>query len=239
MAQIDAEPLPGKVDGEQRDARTRRSRPRRRERAVRGDATGGSVLADALNDAARGDGTTLLAALATRTPAARPGGAYDNSQAAFFGIGCLDAPAPPVDELPAVAAARSHRPRRTFGASTTWLSSPCTVWPVPAGRRSPRRCTAPGAPPIVVLGTSNDPATPLQWAAGARGPARVRASRRRIEGEGHTAYGRGNECIDDAVDDYLVDLERSRRTGSSADGARVRVLEVEVSMRIALPRTIL
>jgi hypothetical protein len=25
------------------------------------------------------------------------------------------------------------------------------------------------------------------------------------EGEGHTAYGQGNSCIDTTVDDYLID----------------------------------
>ena len=63
---------------------------------------------------------------------------------------------------------------------------------------------AEGAAPILVLGTTNDPATPYAWAQAmadqlASGVLVTRA------GEGHTAYGQGNDCIDTTVDDYLID----------------------------------
>ncbi len=164
---------------------------------------GWSILADALERAARGDGTTLLQ-LSDAYTGREPGGSYDNSQAAFFGIGCLDAPAPTIEQLPAVAQ-RIEQSAPEFGASTTWLSSPCSVWPVPAeGQPGPVQGT--GAPPIVVLGTSNDPATPLKWA---QALANQLESGHLVvyQGEGHTAYARGNKCIDGAVDDYLITLK--------------------------------
>jgi pimeloyl-ACP methyl ester carboxylesterase len=64
--------------------------------------------------------------------------------------------------------------------------------------------SAPGAPPIVVIGTTNDPATPL---SGATALADQLPDARLVvfEGEGHTAYGR-SDCVDDAVDEYLLTL---------------------------------
>ena len=49
-----------------------------------------------------------------------------------------------------------------FGATTVWLGLPCTFWPVPAASRPPIH--APGAPPILVVGNTDDPATPYSWA---------------------------------------------------------------------------
>ena len=64
--------------------------------------------------------------------------------------------------------------------------------------------TGAGAPPILVVGTTGDPFTPLEQTkaladALESGVLLVR------EGEGHTAYG-SNDCIDDAIDAYLIDL---------------------------------
>jgi pimeloyl-ACP methyl ester carboxylesterase len=202
IAQIDAESLPGEVGGEHRTLG-----PGEADlgvaSALYAGTQGWDILADALKTAARGDGTTLLR-LSDAYTGRQPGGTYDNTQAAFFGIGCLDAPAPTIEELPAVAQ-QIEQVAPEFGASTTWLSAPCSVWPVPA-EGQPAPVHGAGAPPIVVLGTSNDPATPLKWA---------QALSNQLEsghlvvyrGEGHTAYARGNKCIDGAVDDYLITLK--------------------------------
>ena len=55
-----------------------------------------------------------------------------------------------------------------------------------------------------MVGTTKDPATPYVWA---RGLADQLASGTLLtrDGEGHTAYGKGNDCIDKAVDTYLLD----------------------------------
>ena len=64
--------------------------------------------------------------------------------------------------------------------------------------------SAPTAPPIVVVGTRHDPATPY---AGAVALAKVLGSGHLLtwEGETHTAYGQ-TDCVTEAVDAYLVDL---------------------------------
>ncbi len=66
--------------------------------------------------------------------------------------------------------------------------------------------TAEGAPPIVVIGTTGDPATPYE---GAVATAEDLESGILLthEGEGHTVYGGGDSlCIDRLVDDYLLNL---------------------------------
>jgi hypothetical protein len=89
-----------------------------------------------------------------------------------------------------------------FGASAAMGLLACAEWP---GKRDPlSTAAATGAPPIVVVGTTGDPATPYQnTAALARmlGVGHVLT----WEGEGHTAYPQ-TSCIDTAVDDYLVGL---------------------------------
>ena len=54
-----------------------------------------------------------------------------------------------------------------------------------------------------MLGTTNDPATPYIWAEALAGQLEsgVLVS---YDGEGHTAYGMGNQCIVDTVDDFFV-----------------------------------
>ena len=79
----------------------------------------------------------------------------------------------------------------------------CEVWPyAPTGVRE--RITADGAAPIVVVGTTNDPATPYAWSVSLAEQlsSGVLVTR---EGEGHTGYNKGNTCVDTAVESYLVD----------------------------------
>ena len=61
-----------------------------------------------------------------------------------------------------------------------------------------------GAKPIVVVGTTRDPATPYEWAVGLSEQlaSGVLVSR---DGDGHTAYNAGNDCINEALESYLID----------------------------------
>jgi hypothetical protein len=59
------------------------------------------------------------------------------------------------------------------------------------------------ATPILIIGTTADPATPYAWAKTLN---HLISNSRLItlKGEGHTGYGRGSACTDDAVDTYLT-----------------------------------
>jgi hypothetical protein len=64
---------------------------------------------------------------------------------------------------------------------------------------------ADGAAPILVIGTTGDPATPYQWSVEM---AEFLSSGvlYTVEADGHTAF-LSVPCVDDVVIDYLVDLE--------------------------------
>ena len=57
--------------------------------------------------------------------------------------------------------------------------------------------------PILIIGTTRDPATPYKWA---QSLAKIFSSSILItlDGDGHTGHGRGSSCVDSAVDRYLL-----------------------------------
>ena len=67
----------------------------------------------------------------------------------------------------------------------------------------PHRIEAKGAAPIVVVGTTRDPATPYRWAQSLASQLSS-GTLLTYDGDGHTAYGRGSTCIDSAINRYLL-----------------------------------
>ncbi|WP_329349922.1 alpha/beta hydrolase [Streptomyces sp. NBC_01261] len=130
-------------------------------------------------------------------------GRYSNLMFANAAVNCLDLPAAfstPDQVEQALPAFEKASP--VFGDGLAWASLNCAYWPVKA-TGEPHRIEAKGAAPIVVVGTTRDPATPYRWA---QGLARQLSSGRLLTyvGDGHTAYGRGSACIDSAIDRYLL-----------------------------------
>ncbi|MGW1900085.1 alpha/beta hydrolase [Streptomyces hirsutus] len=131
-------------------------------------------------------------------------GKYANLMFANAAVNCLDLPpafGSPDQVRDALPDFEKASP--VFGEGFAWAALNCTYWPV-AATGEPQRIEAKGAAPIVVVGTTRDPATPYRWA---QALADQLASARLLtyEGDGHTAYGRGSECIDSAINAYLVD----------------------------------
>lgn len=90
-----------------------------------------------------------------------------------------------------------------FGAGLAWASLNCAYWPVKAtGTAKP--IAAKGAAPIVVVGTTRDPATPYKWAK-ALADQLDSGTLLTYDGDGHTAYGRGSDCVDTAINRYLLE----------------------------------
>ena len=157
-------------------------------------------LADALDQAEHGNGEGLLA-LNDSYLEYNDNGTWSNTYEAFIAISCLDDPVPrDISEYAAIADDfQKVAPRlgRSFASGYQ-----CALWPVPP--QPGPKITGAGAPPILVVGTTGDPFTPLEQTkalatALESGVLLVR------EGEGHTAYGQ-DTCIDDAIDDYLISL---------------------------------
>ena len=160
------------------------------------------VLEAGLAAAAAGDGSILLR-VADAYLLRNPDGSYETNQwDAFTPISCLDRPgsATVADVEAALPAFQAASP--LFGEGQAWGLLSCSTWPV-ASDGLPAPVSAAGAPPILVVGTTGDPATPYAWAEGlaAQLDSGVLLS---YEGTPHTAYRKGSSCVDDAVDTYLL-----------------------------------
>ncbi|WP_241993018.1 alpha/beta hydrolase [Cryobacterium frigoriphilum] len=131
-------------------------------------------------------------------------GSYrDNSTEAFLSINCMDYA---YNDDPAAMRAQAAEISAAAPIIGTYLSFGdigCANWPYAfEGEREPIH--AAGAAPILVIGTTNDPATPYVWA---QNLAEQLDSGQLVtyEGEGHTAYNKSNQCVNDTVDAYLLE----------------------------------
>ena len=154
-------------------------------------------LTSALDQAINHRDGSLLAAQEDQAAASK-----DDSGGAFQAVTCLDYP---VEGDTATWAAQYEEAKRVapiFGDSSTGMDLVCSVWGH-NGTRKPTQIHAHGAAPILVVGTTGDPATPYAWA---QSLAEQLDSGQLLtwEGTGHTAYGGDAPCINDAVDTYLL-----------------------------------
>jgi pimeloyl-ACP methyl ester carboxylesterase len=162
-----------------------------------------SVLDQALDMAMGGDGTLLLR-LSDLYESRNDDGTYsDNSAEAILAINCLDDPySVTADQVPAqIPAFEKESP--TFGDVFAWGLVSCQGIQAKATEKDDK-IDAAGAAPIVVVGTTRDPATPYQWAVHLADQLQsgVLVSR---DGDGHTGYNAGNDCVNEAVEGYLVE----------------------------------
>ncbi|BDV31357.1 alpha/beta hydrolase [Microbacterium terricola] len=129
----------------------------------------------------------------------REDGTYlDNQTEAFRAYNCMDYPAEESDAATALIAEKAPTIAPYWDGPDS-----CADWPYPpTGTRGP--IAAEGAAPIVVVGTTNDPATPYEWAVSLADQLSSGVLITRV-GEGHTGYNKGNDCVDAAVEDYLID----------------------------------
>ncbi|MCX4692529.1 alpha/beta hydrolase [Streptomyces sp. NBC_01408] len=160
-------------------------------------------LREALTAAMDGDGAGLLS-LADSYYEREPDGKYANLMYANAAVNCVDQP-PAFNGPDAVQTALPsfEKASPVFGAGLAWASLNCAYWPVEAtGTAKPLK--AQGAPPIVVVGTTRDPATPYKWAQALAGQLDS-GILLTYDGDGHTAYGRGSDCIDTSINRYLLE----------------------------------
>ncbi|MEU1617785.1 alpha/beta hydrolase [Streptomyces sp. NPDC005722] len=161
------------------------------------------TLRTALTKANKGDGSGLLM-LSDTYYERSDSGHYDNLMYANAAVNCLDLPpalSGPQAAEQSVSAFTAESPH--FGKNLAWSSLICTYWAVPPTGK-PHRIEATGADPILVVGTTRDPATPYAWAKSLAGQLDSGVLLT-YNGDGHTAYARGSNCIDAAVNRYLLD----------------------------------
>lgn len=164
------------------------------------------ILDRALTSALAGDGSTLVK-LADHYLGF---GSFD----LYFAVNCLDYSWPTGDPdaiLSAAKAAAVASPH--FGEALTTDYLRCVDWPVPPDPLV--AVTAPGAPPILVVSTTGDPATPYE-----SGVAVAQHLESGVlltnEGDGHTAVTGASSCVAAHFIAYLVDLN------APADGTTCR-----------------
>ena len=159
------------------------------------------LLTESLKQAYDGNGRGLLG-LADQYTSRGKTEYLDNSIEALYAVNCLDHDDYiQSDQVPS-RFGKFDEASPTFGRSFAYSLSTCASWPVKSGNAT-SKLTAPGAAPIVVIGTTRDPATPYAWAKGLAGQLE---SGRLIsrDGDGHTGFNQGNACVDSAVEGYLL-----------------------------------
>ena len=161
------------------------------------------LLTAGINSALQGDGSTLLL-LADNFAGREPSGEYSNLVESNKAVNCLDAVTDRDPEHHIALADEFEEQAPWFGPGAAQFGLYCAFWePNPQPLTIPR---AAGAPPIMVIGSTGDPATPYKWAV-ALADQLESGFLVTFDNEGHGAYRfTGSSCIDDAVNAYLLDL---------------------------------
>jgi pimeloyl-ACP methyl ester carboxylesterase len=162
-------------------------------------------LTQALSELKDGTGDTMLA-MADLYMGRDAQGHYNNSTDVRVAVNCVDKPHI-TDRAKVVDQDRRTRevaPFMSYGEFTGLAPlDTCAFWPVPA-TSDQHEIKVTGLPPILVVSTTNDPATPYQ--AGVDLAAQLGGTLVTFEGTQHTVVFQGNPCIDDIAARYLVDV---------------------------------
>jgi pimeloyl-ACP methyl ester carboxylesterase len=158
-------------------------------------------LDSSLKAAFAGDGSPLLS-LSDLYVSRGANGYTDNSLEALYAVNCLDHDDYISSDQVPQHFAEFEKASPTFGRSFAFSLSTCSSWPVKTGHTT-KALHAKGAAPILVIGTTRDPATPLRWAEAMAKQLDSGILVRR-DGDGHTGFNQGNSCVDSTVEDYFV-----------------------------------
>jgi pimeloyl-ACP methyl ester carboxylesterase len=199
LAQARETPIPSSEDGE-----TRRATPGVVLTAIQAalyDSDSWPQLAQALAAAKGGDSAGLFS-LADSYAGRLDDGTYSNLLDANIAINCADSDESFTKDEIRDLAQEWGQEYPLFGAGSAVSLYTCSVWP---GERTPvPERDAEGSAPILVVGNTGDPVTPLP---GSEDLADDLDSGVLLiwQGNGHTAYPK-TDCITQAVDAYLIEL---------------------------------
>ncbi|GAB77778.1 alpha/beta hydrolase fold [Austwickia chelonae] len=169
-------------------------------------------LTEAIRAAQQGDGTSLFqiaAAWVGRKDGRYPSGDDQTAHA----VECLnrDSPMPSEDE-------QTAGEKELMQASPTWENTfsmipVCEGWLVPP-KLTPKRVTASGSNPILIVGSPQNPIFPYAWSERL---AQQLDHSRHIRHEGHVSsgYPKKNTCVDRTVDDYLLNSKAPEQRQTS------------------------
>ncbi|HEX4057650.1 MAG TPA: alpha/beta hydrolase [Galbitalea sp.] len=165
-----------------------------------------SYLVDLFDDVEQGSAKVAFE-LADAYNDRNPNGTYqDNETEAFNAINCLDYPSDPDVATMRAQAAQLNQLAPVFGHLMAYGGVSCFDWPYKPTRVA-GALHADGSAPILVIGTTGDPATPY---AMAQHVSTLLQNGHLItyHGDGHTAYNKdtspADECVNSAVDNFFV-----------------------------------
>lgn len=145
---------------------------------------------------------SMLVGIADQADQRDVDGYLTNVEAANAAVNCLDYSFPSDPQAMRKEAQALEKAAPTVGQYLAYSGSLCGEWPTPP-RPSTDEISAPGAAPMIVIGTTGDPATPYAWSESLA--RQLDASLLTYEGEGHTAYPRAGTCVVETVDAYFTE----------------------------------
>ena len=159
------------------------------------------TLTAAFRSAFKGDGDQMMRLAERYADRDSEGGYEGNIMQVINAVNCLDRPSDPDLSTYSADAATFTRSAPTWGRFLAWSGLTCGQWPLKATGRA-ERITADASGPILVVGTTRDPATPYAWSQ-RLATELAHGHLLTYDGDGHTAYGR-SDCVDKTVDAYLL-----------------------------------
>lgn len=126
----------------------------------------------------------------------------DNGNTLIYAVNCLDRPGALSFEEAQSQSSSWMQKLPLMGRLMAWGDETCTNWPYRA-QEPLDTLTVKNVPPMLVVGTTYDPATPMSWARAVQRQIPGSVLLERV-GDGHTAYSTNSRCIDASVDAYLL-----------------------------------
>jgi pimeloyl-ACP methyl ester carboxylesterase len=161
-------------------------------------------LSQAFSEAFDGNGTTFIRLADFYNDRESDGSYNGNTLDANIAINCLDSRSSSKPEKMTAQNQKLLKLSPILGRYWQNGALTCEQWPYPVAKR-PESYAATGAPTILVVGTTGDPATPYEQAVSLAHDVLADGFLLTFKGEGHTAYGRSNVCISDVVDNFLIE----------------------------------
>ncbi|MBB5080628.1 alpha/beta hydrolase [Nonomuraea endophytica] len=127
----------------------------------------------------------------------------ENGYAVYLGVQCRDAAWPRDWKVWQSDMSQLHRKAPFLTWPNAWYNAPCAYWPVPGGK-PPRIQGAKELPPVLMLQSKGDAATPY---VGALNMRKLFPTARMLteSGGNHGISLAGNRCVDKALAAYLAD----------------------------------
>ncbi|MBO1753733.1 alpha/beta hydrolase [Allobranchiibius sp. CTAmp26] len=159
------------------------------------------TLTKAMKQAFGGKGDQLMALADQYADRSSDGSYQGNIMQVGNAVNCLDQPSSSSTATYEADVTSFSKSAPTWGPFLAWSGLTCAQWPIKATGTA-HRISAAGSGPILVVGTTRDPATPYAWSQ----RLATELSNGHLltyDGDGHTAYGQSG-CVDDTVDAYLL-----------------------------------